>query len=230
MNLDWSKQSPHIRTLYHPWQPGDGYEEVMIIAAEARLGIRLPTTLRAFYQTWGRRRDLTQTRESLLGPDELVVWSDALVFCTENQGTCYWAIQRDFMDEFNPPIVIADAEQEWEAHSPLAWRPSHAHLSDFLDDLTYEHALCGGAIHGGFTNGFHHKEYQNVWLEHHWHRVNVGSMCFGLKSDVTSSDLPFYVRDGQALAWFYGCSVAVHSVEALDEISKALQITWVQQW
>ena len=25
MEFDWSEQSPHIRSLYRPWQPGDGY-------------------------------------------------------------------------------------------------------------------------------------------------------------------------------------------------------------
>ncbi len=48
MEPDWSEQSPHIRTLFRPWQPGDGYDEAEIEAAEARLGVRLPTTLRNF--------------------------------------------------------------------------------------------------------------------------------------------------------------------------------------
>ena len=90
----------------------------------------------------------------LLRPYELVVRADTLIFCVENQATCYWAIERKALEESNPPVVIADAEPEWEAwevRSPLIWRPSHAHLSDFLDDLTYQHAFCGGAIHGGWT-------------------------------------------------------------------------------
>jgi hypothetical protein len=62
MELDWSEQSPHIRSLYHPWQPGDGYDEAEIEAAEARLGFRLPSTLRNFYLAWGRRQDLTSSR------------------------------------------------------------------------------------------------------------------------------------------------------------------------
>jgi len=67
-------------------------------------------------------------------------------------------------------------------------------------------------------------------LERHWQRITVGPMCFGLEVDAADYDLPFYVRDGQALAWFYGCSAAVCEAEALDEISQALQITWVQRW
>src|SRR5258708_36053946 len=34
--------------------------------------------------------------------------------------------------------------------SPLIWEPSHAHVSDFLDSLTYQHAFCGGAWDDGW--------------------------------------------------------------------------------
>ena len=42
MELDWSVQSSHIRTLFRPWQPGDGEDEATIQAAEERLGVGLP--------------------------------------------------------------------------------------------------------------------------------------------------------------------------------------------
>lgn len=79
MELDWSEQSSHIRTLYRPWQPDDGYEEAIITAAETRLGVHVPTPLRAFYWAWGRCRDLTQTCDCLLAPHELVIQADALI-------------------------------------------------------------------------------------------------------------------------------------------------------
>lgn len=233
MEVDWSEQSAHIRTLYRPWQPGDGYEEATITAAETQLGMHLPAPLRTFYRAWGLRRDMTLMRNCLLGPDELVVRADAVIFCVENQATGYWAVRRAALEEYNPPVVFADAVpgwETWEIQSPLTWRPSHAHLSDLLDDLTYQNALCGGAMHGGFTGGLLNQEDQPAWLERHWQRISVGPMCFGIDVDVTDYDFPLYVRDGQALAWMYGCDVAVREAEALDEISQALQITWVQRW
>ena len=39
MELDWSKQSPHMRTLYPPWQPGDSYTEATLQTAEPQLGV-----------------------------------------------------------------------------------------------------------------------------------------------------------------------------------------------
>jgi hypothetical protein len=179
MELDWSEQSPHIRTLYHPWRESDGYEEPVIAAAEARLGTRLPSPLRIFYQAWGQHEGMTRTTHFLIGPVGLVRRPDALVICLENQGCCWWGIERHVLGELDPPVVIADPEN-WDVrdtHAPLIWMPSHAHLSDFLDRLTYEHAFAGGAIHGGYgvTKTSSHQEFPHGWLEQHWKRATVGS-------------------------------------------------------
>lgn len=93
MELDWSAQSPHIRTLYHPWQPGDGYDEATIQEAETRLGLRLPTTLRNFYLAWGRRRDMMYERQPLLPPDELVMQAERLIFWMEDESVVQRAVQ-----------------------------------------------------------------------------------------------------------------------------------------
>ena len=111
MDLDWSEQSPHIRSLYQPWQPGDGYEEEAIASAGAQCGAHLPTVLRSFDGTWGRR-DLTRLQEHLLAPDKLVTHSGALIFCVENQGITYWAVRLEALAQANPPVVIAEAGPE----------------------------------------------------------------------------------------------------------------------
>src|ERR1700753_263602 len=177
MKLDWSEQSSHIRTMYAPWHPDDRYEEDVIQAVEAQMGSNLPTPLRTFYLAWGRRKDLTQFNQVLVGPDELIMRPDALIFCFENQAICSWAIRREDLTQTDPPVVVADALPDWkwsEIDAPLNWMSSHAHISDFLNTLTYHHALCGGAIHGGYTKGLRYQEYQNAWLEQYWHRTIVG--------------------------------------------------------
>ena len=80
MELDWSEQSPHIRTLFRPWQPGDGYDEATLQAAEARLGVRLPATLRTFYLAWGRREDLAWACYYLLPLEDLLIRTSTLVY------------------------------------------------------------------------------------------------------------------------------------------------------
>src|SRR5258706_7718472 len=112
MDLDWSEQSPHIRTLYRPWQQGDGYEEDVIAAAEARCGVRLSVTLRSFYRMWGRRQDLTRMNEVLLAPDEWVVHAGALIFCVENQSCWYWALPLAALTQADPPVVQAESGRE----------------------------------------------------------------------------------------------------------------------
>lgn len=119
-------------------------------SGSSRCGVST-SPLRTFYQAWGRRKDLTQTYQSLLVPDELVRRPDALIFCAENQGINYWAIQCKDLEKVNPPVVKAYALPDWgmsELASPLVWEPNYARVSDFLDTLTYQHALCGGALHG----------------------------------------------------------------------------------
>jgi len=241
MELDWSQQSPHIRALYHPWQPGDGYEENVIAAAEARLGVRLPAPLRIFYQAWGQRKDMTQTNQTLLGPTELVLQPGALVFCLENQAVCSWAIPHEDLADANPPVVRTEEFQEWhwsegfqerhwaEVDAPIHWMPSHVHLSDFLDTLTYQHAFWGGALHGG-SGCFHPQGFHEAWLEQHWHRSMVRPMAIGA-ADGNDPDIPLYRRNGlilcQSQSW---CHVAARSVEDLDTIAEELQITWERRW
>ena len=235
MELDWSEQSPQIRTLYHPWQPGDGYDEATLQAAEVRLGVRLPAMLWNFYQAWGRRQDLTEMHHFLLAPSELMIRADALIMCAENQASWYWAVPYEMLEETNPPVVVGGAGPERsveELRSGKAWRPSHAHLSEFLDDLTYQHAFAGGAVHGGHTDLFlRPTEHQVAWLERHWRKAKVTPMGFGLTSDLGAEFGRFtlYVRDGQALYWFLGCHIAVREAEALDEIGQALQINWAER-
>lgn len=234
MELDWSKQTPHICTLYHPWQPDDGYKEDVIVATEARLGVRLPAPLRIFYRAWGQRKDVTQTNQVLLRPNKLVRWPDALIFCVENQGGSYWALEGKALEEADPPVVRADTDAlvDWEIEeipSPLIWTPSHAHVSDFLDSLTYQHAFWGGAMHGG-SGRFQFQEFHEVWLKQHWQRIMARPLAFPLMSP-EYGEYPLYIRDGLALEllppW---CSVVARSVEDLDAVGQILQVTWEHRW
>src|ERR1051326_7742998 len=92
MELDWSAQSPHIRTLFRPWQLGDGYDEATIQEVETRLGIRLPAKLRNFYLAWGKRKDMTEAVDPLLSPEHLAIKEDALMFWVEHQAHRYWGV------------------------------------------------------------------------------------------------------------------------------------------
>jgi hypothetical protein len=103
--LDWSEQAPHIRSLYRPWRPGDGYGLEEIEAVEAQLEIRLPEPLRSFYQHWGHRDDLTQMAQWLWAPEPWVLHEDYAIFCIENQACAYWALRLPILDPADPPSL-----------------------------------------------------------------------------------------------------------------------------
>jgi hypothetical protein len=235
MELDWSRQSAHIRSLFRPWQPGDGYDEATIQEAEARIGARLPAPLRTLYRAWGHRDDLTMRQNFLRGLEYLEVKADTLVIFAENQATCCWGIPRAALSEADPPVVITDV-LEREVASEDDWRPFQSHLSDFLDDMTYLHAFLRGAVHGGWRVLdppellAHHK----AWLEEHWSKAFVRLLAFGLSVDETGREpgplLPLYVRDGQAFDTFGAYHVAAREASAVDEIGQRLQLTWEGRW
>lgn len=234
MELDWSAQSPHIRTLYHPWQPGDGWDEATVEATEARLGFRLPTPLRSFYLAYGRRRDMTQRTDHFLDPDELLVQADTLIFCVENQAVVYWGVQRQAVEEDDPPVVVTDSGPSgWDVESELDWTPYYTHLSGFLDDLLYLHAGVYTAMTDWDVPPL--PEHHIAWLEENWSKATVGPLLYGMdvpESAIDSTWPPLYVRDGQAFSWHPGynglgiCSLAAREAEALDEISQRFQIKW----
>ncbi|MFB7368963.1 SMI1/KNR4 family protein [Streptomyces sp. NPDC056222] len=102
-------------------ESGDGWAETDLVAAEERLGVRLPTTLREAYLLFGRRRDLTSNHDVLLGPAELHVddAEEALVFRHENQGAASWGVLLDSLQDEDPAVFIrpdlADKSAErWE--------------------------------------------------------------------------------------------------------------------
>ncbi|MDQ1042338.1 hypothetical protein QFZ76_000574 [Streptomyces sp. V4I2] len=100
---------------------GDGWAEADLVAAEERLGVRLPTALREAYLLFGRRGDLTSNHDVLLGPAELYVddAKEALVFRHENQGAASWGLLLDSLQDDDPAVCVrpdlADKSAErWE--------------------------------------------------------------------------------------------------------------------
>jgi hypothetical protein len=233
--LDWSAQSPHIRSLFEPWQPGAGYDEEALLAAEARLlpgGARLPATLRSFYRAWGRRHDLTQMNEHLLAPEQWVVHSGALIFCLENQACAYWAVPLASLAESDPPVVVAEAGPEpslWEVSVELDWQVSHPRVSAFLDGLTYLHAFSGGAEHGAWSERLRLPPEQVAWLEREWGKVTWSTPQVHGEQPAGAETL--YVRDGLAMSiWTSRVNAVAKSAEALDQVAHGFSLEWKGRW
>jgi hypothetical protein len=82
-------------------------------------------------------------------------------------------------------------------------------------------------------------EQHIAWLEENWSKATVGWFFSDREPDspIDSTWPALYVRDGQAFFQFPGsislgpmCCLAAREAEALDEIARALQITWEERW
>src|SRR6266568_4776093 len=122
-----------------PIEPGDGYPDAELDAAEARLGLRLPAALREAYALFGRRNDLVRNQDVLLRPEKLYVFEGALVYQVENQACARWGVLLADLEAEDPAAVVrsdlADKSQErWEPWSPK--------LSVALVEMVMVETLC----------------------------------------------------------------------------------------
>lgn len=99
-----------------PLTAADGWDDAALDEAETRLGVPLPAAVREAYRLFGRRDDLTRTRDELLEPKQLYVHDGLLVFRDEDEGAARWGVETSGDD---PPVMIradlGDEEAErWE--------------------------------------------------------------------------------------------------------------------
>ncbi len=224
MSFQWSDNAVHIQSLYHPWYPNDGYDEAVVTAAEQKFGVRFPTILRNFYRSWAVRDDLTRRNQILLRPDDLFLQDEALIVCVENQWVWYWAIPYSALGQDNPPVLMARNEEP-----SLVWQPSHAHISDFLDYLTYEHAFDGGAIHGAYSQEWVNDELR-MQMRRFGHERVLPTYPPWLVPGTAGQQWPLIVGEQYVLDGLIKVAVATNTSEILDHISESLQITWEHRW
>lgn len=95
-------------------------------AAEKRLGLALPESLKDYYVIAGGYHEMMNQDFHLLSPDKLRVEGDYLVFCEEHQGTTVWGIHRNNLLTFPNPRV------EGKASNIQKWFSESSKLSSFL--------------------------------------------------------------------------------------------------
>jgi hypothetical protein len=125
--------------------PRDGCAESLIVAAEERLGIRAPRSLRDYYLVAGEEGRFNQIHNRLLPPEKWFVDRGHLAFMEENQVVVYWGVEASPSPADDPPVfqgVRVRAE-------PIAWYREHDRCSVFLTVLLHWHGAFGGAM--GYT-------------------------------------------------------------------------------
>ena len=124
-----------------PIVPGQGYDDVELGQAEARLGVTLPASVRAAYALLGRRPDLTRCQDVLLTPHQLEFdeTGRVLVFRLENQGCTQWGIPLSALGEADPPVVFRGV---------TAWHPFLERFSLACVEMVLSEWVVGGAPYG----------------------------------------------------------------------------------
>lgn len=113
-------------------------DESSVVAAEERLGVRLPTALREFYLTCGSW-DLNVAHNRLFAPNEVRWMNDRLVFYEESEKLAHWGIHRPELANDDP--VVAQGIKE---RGRLRWYDEELSCEKFLVLMTYWQALAGG--------------------------------------------------------------------------------------
>lgn len=109
-----------------------------LAAAEKRLRITVPASLKAYYRTAGREVALNGAHNRLLLPDEWDVSDQKLVFLEENQGVVVWSVDVSLHAD-DPPVFQGSPDLS-------EWYPEHPLLSQFLQAMLHWQAVMGSAL------------------------------------------------------------------------------------
>ncbi|GLY78826.1 hypothetical protein [Actinoallomurus iriomotensis] len=213
-----------IRGFAAGWQApltdDDGCPASDLDAAEARLGLRLPTALREAYRLFGRREDLTANQDVLLSPDRLHLDGEVLVFRVENQAVVHWGVPVSELEEPDPSVVVraslADPSAErWE---PWLDRFSLACVEIVLSESLFVSEELGD--NRGIADG------ESDLLERHYTRLPL-------------PDYPTSQTTVPAIRWFAGRDVIIRddqrtwmwvrarTCEALTTVRTELPGDWI---
>ena len=170
---------------------GDGINIKVIERTESRLGYSLPLVLKDFYLLVGNMGMFMSSFEYFIPPDKLDISDEKLVFLEENQGVCFWAVNRDDPDPENPVVyVCADIGGDRPE-----WYSEEVRLAEFLEIIMYFQCAEGGYEFGCavYEHNYDDKEEYIQFLNHTvtgWERV------------VRHNGLVIYQKDDR-LVWYF---------------------------
>jgi hypothetical protein len=159
--MDYIKK---IEVLYNlPENKNYGIDENEIILAENNLKIKLPRILREYYLKLGKNKKINNSFNQLLKPKQtkFTDGGNYLVFCEENQGVIYWAININDMENDNPKVYSTydqnNSNQEWYIDSET--------MENFLLSAAYWNGVLGGlkfTANDSNDNGYENSIIKNV--------------------------------------------------------------------
>lgn len=115
--------------LGRPPGRGDSTPESHLLAAEKRLGVHLPVSLRSYHRVAGRAKELNDVHNVLRSPDRIALEGGYLVFMDENQGVVSWGLRESDLAKPDPVV--------WQRNNtpPEAWFSERKRLFPFLTSM-----------------------------------------------------------------------------------------------
>ena len=130
-----------LAAIYGPFTEDHRVAESAIIAAESRLGFRLPSALRTLYAETGESAPLHASHNALVPLYRADFAGDHLVFYEENQSVVVWGIERARLAEDDPPV---DQGQLDQATGVWSFVSEFASVSEFACAQGAWQAVQGG--------------------------------------------------------------------------------------
>jgi hypothetical protein len=104
---DWF---PKVRGASEP-----GFAISDIVAAEHRLRVAFPESLREWYLKFGKLAHVWNVQDRLVSLAELQIEGNRLIIARENQDVVRWAIEVESLVHSDPPVVVSD-QSDASAH------------------------------------------------------------------------------------------------------------------
>jgi hypothetical protein len=132
-------------SLGRPLGREDETPEKELLAAEGKLGLRVPSSLREYYRVAGGAADFNCVYDRLLAPADWVIERGRLVFMEENQAVVLYGTTASRVPEDDPPTSMATNGDD------LRWSRVNDRCSVFLLVMLHWEAAFGGAMPFGGT-------------------------------------------------------------------------------
>jgi len=136
----------------------DGMSISEIENVEKKLGCKIPTILKEFYNLVG---NLDMFMSAFQDFPEPYLLGEKIVFLEENQGVCYWGINKDNVSELPTVYVCTDIETE-----NFEWNSEDVNLREFLNIIMYLQCAEGGYEYGSavYESDFENRETYEKFL------------------------------------------------------------------
>ncbi len=208
MSLDFKE----IREFYDIWDNSFGISNNEILENESRLSTKLPKLLKEYYLQLGNHKELNQTQDKLILPNNLYFGTDdKLIFYIENQSNVIWGINRKDLILDNPPVFISFEDSIWMLESDLL---------NFLTSMAYLQSIFAFPFNANVVNISN--EIEKI-VRQDWKKTDKKLKIWNTEFFQNNLDevLAFLKSDGQ-LDLF----VATKTLTSFKNIESKLNLNW----